>query len=85
LVKAIGSDLHPNRYFACCERNVLSTPLRDRLKVISNTLGAFWKNEETEEQIDDSLLALLGTGTPVKCWPAVYQSNMKQVLDSLSQ
>jgi len=55
------------------------------LKVISNTLGAFWKNEETEEQIDDSLLALLGTGTPVKCWPAVYQSNMKQVLDSLSQ
>lgn len=70
LLKAIGSDLHPMKSFACCERNVLSTPLRNRLKIISNTLGAFWKNEEAEEQIDDDLLALLGTGTPVKCWLA---------------
>ena len=71
LLKAIGADLHPNGCFACCERNVLSTPLRGRLKVISNTLSAFWKNEETEQQIDDDLLALLGgTVTPVKCWLA---------------
>jgi hypothetical protein len=70
LLKAIGSDVHPDRSFACCERNVLSTPLRERLRVISNTLGAFWKNEETEQQIDDSLLALLGSATPVKCWLA---------------
>ncbi|UCE48153.1 MAG: hypothetical protein JSW47_21460 [Phycisphaerales bacterium] len=70
LLKAIGSDVHPDRSFACCERNILSTPLRDRLRVISNTLGAFWKNEETKEQIDDRLLALLGSATPVKCWLA---------------
>ena len=70
LLKAIGSDLHPDRSFACCERNILSTPLRDRLKIISNTLGVFWKNEATEEPIDDNLLALLGSGTPEKCWLA---------------
>jgi hypothetical protein len=70
LLKAIGSDLHPDRSFACCERNILSTPLRNRLKIISNTLGAFWRNEPTEEQIDDNLLVLLGTGTPVKRWLA---------------
>jgi hypothetical protein len=70
LLKAIGSDVHPDEHFACCERNVLSTPLRDRLRVISNTLGAFWKNEEAEGQMDDSLLVLLGPVTPVKCWLA---------------
>ncbi|MGB2862856.1 MAG: hypothetical protein WBC05_05980, partial [Sedimentisphaerales bacterium] len=70
LLKAIGSDLHPDKSFACCERNSLSTPLRDRLEIISKTLRAFWQSKETKEQIDDNLLALLGTGTPVKCWLA---------------
>ena len=70
LLKAIGSDLHPDKSFACCERNILSTPLRDRLEIISNTLRAFRQSKESEGQIDDNLLALLGTGTPVKCWLA---------------
>ena len=38
--------------------------------MISNTLGAFWKSEETAEQIDADLLALLGTATPAKRWLA---------------
>jgi hypothetical protein len=70
LLKAIGSDLHPDKSFACCERNVLLTPLRDRLENISKTLRAFWQSKQTEQQIDDNLLALLGAGTPVKCWLA---------------
>jgi hypothetical protein len=70
LLKAIGSDLHPDKSFACCERNVLLTPLHDRLKIILNTLRDFWQSKQTKEQIDDNLLALLGTGTPVKCWLA---------------
>jgi hypothetical protein len=70
LLKAIGSDLHPDESFACCERNILSTPLREKLDIISNTLRAFWKNEETDKRIDDDILALLGAGTPVKCWLA---------------
>ena len=70
LLKAIGSDLRPDKSFACCERNVLLTPLRGRLEVISNTLRAFRQSEETEKLIDGDILALLGTGTPVKRWLA---------------
>ena len=70
LLKAIGLNLHPDKSFACCERNILLTPLHDRLKIISNTLWAFWKNNETEKQIDGNILTLLGTSTPVKCWLA---------------
>lgn len=70
LLKTIGSDLHTDKSFACCERNILLTPLRDRLEIISNTLRTFRQNKQTEQQIDDNLLALLGAGTPVKCWLA---------------
>jgi len=70
IIKSIGSDLHPDESFACCERNILSTPLCERLGIISNTLRAYWKNEETDNRIDGDILALLGTGTPVKYWLA---------------
>ena len=70
LLKAVGSDLHPDESFACCERNILSTPLRERLGIIANTLRAFWKNEEAEKRVDGDILELLGTGTPVKYWLA---------------
>jgi len=70
LLKAIGSDLHPDKFFACCERNILLTSLRDRLRIISNTLRAYWKSEEANKRVDGDILALLGTGTPVKRWLA---------------
>jgi len=70
ILKAIGSDLRPDKFFACCERNILLTPLRDRLRIISNTLRAFRQSEETAKQIDENILALLGTATPVKYWLA---------------
>ncbi len=67
ILRAIGGDLHPARPYACHQRNVELSPLRDRLKTISNTLRAFWKSEKTEN-IDSSVLASLGTLTPVKRW-----------------
>lgn len=70
ILKAIGGDLHPDKPFACCERNILLTSLGERLKIVSNTLRAFWKGEETDKQIDGNILALLGAGTEVKCWLA---------------
>ncbi|HCO93489.1 MAG TPA: hypothetical protein DIU00_05995 [Phycisphaerales bacterium] len=70
LLKAVGSDLHPDESFACCERNILSTPLCERLRIISNTLRAFWKNEQADKRVDGDILALLGDGTPVKYWLA---------------
>jgi len=70
ILKAIGGVLHSDKSFACCERNVLLTPLGDRLKIISNTLRTFWQGRETDKQIDGNILALLGAGTEVKCWLA---------------
>ena len=70
ILKAIGGDLHPDKPYACCSRNVNLTPLRDRLRTISNTLRAFWKGEKTAENIDSRLLASLGAATPVKRWLA---------------
>ena len=70
LLKAIGGDLNPARPYACHQRNIELSPLRDRLKTISNTLGVFWKPEEKAEDIDEDVLASLGELTPVKRWLA---------------
>ena len=70
ILRAIGGDLHPARPYACHQRNIELSPLRDRLKTISNTLGAFWKTEEMTENIDSDVLASLGKLTPVKRWLA---------------
>ncbi|HUW18353.1 MAG TPA: hypothetical protein VMW16_03545 [Sedimentisphaerales bacterium] len=70
ILRAIGGDLHQDRFFACCERNALLTPLGERLNIIANTLGAFWQGKETDQNIDDNILTALGEKTPVKCWLA---------------
>jgi hypothetical protein len=70
LLKAIGEDLHPERPYVCHQRNLQLSPLCDRMKTISNTLGAFWKGEETDETMDRDILASLGEATPLKRWLA---------------
>jgi hypothetical protein len=70
ILKAIGGDLHPERPFACCMRNIYLSPLCERLMIISNTLGAFWKGEKTNQNIDCDLITSLGKATPVKRWLA---------------
>jgi hypothetical protein len=70
LLKAIGGNLNPARPYACHQRNIELSPLRDRLKTISNTLGAFWKTEGKTADIDEDILASLGQLTPVKRWLA---------------
>jgi len=70
ILKAIGGNLHPVDAFACCARNVKLSPLFDRVRIISNTLGAFWKNEDRGKEVDRDLLAALGKPTPVKRWLA---------------
>lgn len=70
ILKAIGGDLHPDRPFACCARNLKLSPLCDRARTISNTLGAFWKPDKSAENIDSDILASLGTATPAKRWLA---------------
>lgn len=70
ILRAIGGDLHPARPYACHQRNIKLSPLRDRLKTISNTLRAFWKTEEKAVDIDENVLTSLGQITPVKRWLA---------------
>ncbi|MGB2862110.1 MAG: hypothetical protein WBC05_02190 [Sedimentisphaerales bacterium] len=70
LLKAIGGDLNPARPYACHQRNIELSPLRDRLRIISNTLGIFWKPEEKASEIGNDVLASLGALTPVKRWLA---------------
>jgi hypothetical protein len=68
ILKVIGGDLHPARPYACCARNIRLSPLYDRLRTISDTLGTFWIAEEKAENVDSNVLASLGTFTPVKRW-----------------
>jgi len=70
ILKAIGGNLQPVPAFACCARNVKLSPLCDRVKIVSDTLGAFWKDQDVAEDVDDDLLAALGEPTPVKRWLA---------------
>jgi len=70
ILKAIGGDLHPARPYACHQRNIELSPLRDRMRTISNTLGAFWRSEEETSEIDNDVLTSLGQLTPVKRWLA---------------
>ncbi len=85
ILRAIGGDLHPYKSFACCERNVLLTPLRNRLKIISDTLRAFWQGQETDKNIDDNILIALGQKTPIKSWLAAsLDKTMRSQLDPVN-
>jgi hypothetical protein len=67
-LKAIGGDTHPDKPFTCCARNIKLSPLCERLTIISNALGVFWKQEQTTQDIDMDILTTLGESTPVKRW-----------------
>jgi len=70
LLKAIGGELHVQRPYACCARNLRLSPLYDRLITISNTFGAFWKDENLTENVDSEILDSLGQSTAEKLWLA---------------
>jgi len=68
LLKAIGGELRPERPYVCHQRNLKLSPLCDRLATISNTLGVFGKEEETNKETDQDILGYLGEVTPTKRW-----------------
>jgi len=70
LLKAIGGELHPDRPYVCHSRNLKLSPLCDRMRTISNSLGVFWREEETDNTIDRDILTSLGEATEVKRWLA---------------
>lgn len=70
ILKAINGDLDPDKTFAPCCFNKELTPLRGRLKVISNSLAAFYKGSKEKQEVDSNMIALLGTKTDKKHWLA---------------
>jgi len=70
ILKVVGGDLHPDKPYACCARNIHLSPLCERLRTISNTLEVFWKGEKTNQNIDRDILELIGEATLVKRWLA---------------
>lgn len=70
ILKAVGGDLHPSRPFAYCAINIKFSPLCGRLRIISNTLKAFWKPGQAAEDIDRELFSKLGEPTDAKKWLA---------------
>ena len=76
LLKTIGGNLHPERPYVCHQRNLKLSPLCGRMRTISNTLGVFWREEETDETIDRDILASLGEVTEVKRWLAASLDKM---------
>ena len=70
ILKAIAGNLHPDKPFAPCSLNARLTPLRNRLRIISNTLKAFCEATGKDKEVDGDILALLGAKTDVKQWLA---------------
>lgn len=70
ILKAIGGDLNPARPYACCARNVKLSPLCDRMRTISDTLGVYWGGRKTTRNIDRDIITTLGEVTPAKRWLA---------------
>jgi len=68
VLKAIGGDLNPDKPFAPCSLNARLTPLRNRLRTISNTLRAFFDESGKGKDTDGDLLALPGAKTGEKLW-----------------
>jgi len=70
VLKAIGGDLFPKKPFAACGRNIKLTPIRGRMRIVSNTLRVFCKGRDTSKDVDVDILRILGKKTPVKHWLA---------------
>lgn len=70
VLEAIGGRLNPEKPFAACGRNITLVPIRRRMEIVSNTLKVFCGDPESNQELDNDLLALLGEPTEAKRWLA---------------
>jgi hypothetical protein len=71
VLEAIGGTLEPATPFAACGRNIALSPLRPRMRVVSNTLRAFAGVAPSDGAVDAELLSLLGEPRDAKTWLAL--------------
>ena len=69
VLHAIGGDLFPSRPYATCGDIKLS-PLRPRMKAMSDALRSYWDDPFTGPDMDASAIRSLGASTPEKRWLA---------------
>ena len=67
---AIGGDLQPTKPFFACSMSQKSVPIRDRMKIVSNTLRAFCGGSEPKDKSAQEMFSLLGSPTDAKRWLA---------------
>lgn len=67
VLAAIGGDLYPEKPFGACHRNIRLTPILERMRIVTNTLQTFI-GEQRKGEIDEDILEVLGSKTPVKEW-----------------
>jgi hypothetical protein len=60
LLSAIGGELHTARPFAVCARNIRHAPIRERMQTVCRTLQYSLQNQRSENDVDSTLLELLG-------------------------
>jgi hypothetical protein len=70
VLRAIGGDLESGEPYEICGVNPTRNPLRDPMRIVSNTLRVFYQNSNSEEAIDGELLATLGKPAEFKNWLA---------------
>ncbi len=70
VLEGIGGNLHPEKSFAACGRNISLLPNRGRMEILSNTLRVMCGSPESNKEIDTEMLAILGKPTEVKRWLA---------------
>ena len=67
---AIGGDLNPSKPFAACARNIKLSPIRDRMRMVCQTLRSFCDFQQLADNVDGELLDLLGKPSATKKWLA---------------
>ncbi|NLS93120.1 MAG: hypothetical protein GXX96_13270 [Planctomycetaceae bacterium] len=65
---AIGGELHTAHPLAVCARNIRHAPICERMQTVCKTLQHSLRNHRLENDVDSTLLELLGDITAPKRW-----------------
>ena len=65
---AIGGELHTAQPLAVCARNIRHAPIRERMQTVCRTLQYSLQNQRSENDVDSTLLELLGDITDSQRW-----------------
>jgi hypothetical protein len=68
VLSAIGGELRAAQPLAVCARNIRHAPIGERMQTVCKTLQYSLRNQELENDVDSTLLELLGDITAPKRW-----------------